>query len=163
MTEETQETCLCRNALVHAVIWPKGPKASIALIDTDEGVVHSEFKLTEPVKGSVYAAMMPDGFVLDCNGCTVLSMSGKLIVRTETEFDTVVVTERAEVTFEDRMQRLERRERRRERRERQLEEEARTLRERLAQREGDAEAVVEPSEPETAPEAATEPEDKQDA
>lgn len=162
MTDETQETCLCRNALVHAVIWPNGPEASLALLDTD-GVVQSEFRLTEPTKGSFYSSMMPDGFVLDCNGCTVLSMSGKLIVRTEVEFDTVVVTERAQVTFEERFARLERLQRRRDIRERKLEEEARTLRERLAQREGEAEPLVQPPEPETPPEAPTEPEVTSDA
>ncbi len=114
-----------RNELVHAVFWPDAehPKeAKINLVDTD-GVVQGEIDLDRPIKGAELASMVPNGFYLSPLKCIALSMSGKQVVATKAPFDTAVVTERPEVSFEDRMARLERREMRRERRERQREEE----------------------------------------
>ncbi|KJZ25120.1 hypothetical protein [Tritonibacter mobilis] len=108
MTEESQNIVAGydRNQLVHAVIWPEGPDgASATLYDTD-GVVLSEVPITEPVKGSVWSSLMPQGYKIDIAGCNVISMSGEVVVATRTEFDTVVVTERAEVSLEHTMQRM---------------------------------------------------------
>lgn len=118
---------LDRNTLVHAVIWPQGPNAMVTLVDPD-GVVASVVKVKEPLRGSDLAKMIPQGYGVETDACTVLSMSGELLVRTEGEFDTAVVTERAHVSFEERMARLERRERNNAKRQRRLEEENRLLR-----------------------------------
>ena len=123
-----------RNQLVHAVIWPKGKTATITMLDA-EGVVHSEFAVREPMKGSELSKMIPPGYGVEFDDCTVLSMSGEILVRTVGEFDTAVVTERAQVTAEERLQRLERREMRRERRELEREQENAELRRQLADRE----------------------------
>lgn len=108
-----------RNELVHAVIWPDGRKSSIALIDPD-GIVVATLPVREPLRGSDLSRLIPDGYCVDWDNCAVVNLSGEPVVRTVGQFDTAVVTERAELGFEERMQRLERRERRREKREIEL-------------------------------------------
>lgn len=98
-----------RNQLVHAVIWPIDELSAAALIDTD-GVIQGRMPVYKPVKGDELSRMIPKGYCLDFENCHVIKMSGDILVRTIGVFDTAVVTERAEVTFEERMQRLERRE-----------------------------------------------------
>lgn len=122
---------LSRNELVHAVIWPKGNKSNLALID-GEGVIHGRITVEEPLRGSDLAKMIPDGLWLDPQNCTVISMSGELLVNTKAPFDTAVVTERAETSLEQRLAMLERRERRREERERKNREENERLRQQIA-------------------------------
>lgn len=109
-----------RNQLVHAVVWPNGRKASLSLIDTNGGI-QSTFTVREPLRGSDLAKMVPDGYRVHCDDCHIVTMSGDVVVGTRAAFDTAVVTERAELTFEERMQRLERREARREKKQRQQE------------------------------------------
>jgi len=128
-----------RNQLVHAVIWPNSDHPSVYLVDAD-GEVKSHVNVAEPLKGSELSKMMPDGYMLDVSGCSVMNMSGKFLATTVAPFDTAVVNERAEVSFEERMLRLERREARRERREAAMVLRERELMERLKA----AEAVVEP-------------------
>lgn len=144
-------TLFDRNQLVHAVIWPNGKNPGLTLVDTD-GVVQSHVAIRMPVKGSELAKMMPPGHFVEPDQCTILSMSGRLMVGAKAPFDTAVVTERAEIGFEERMQRLERKERRREQRQKFLEAENRALSERLeaaSQRE-EQEQVVNPLEEEEA-------------
>lgn len=143
--QENQCLYLCRNKLVHAVIWPKGENPRIALIDTD-GVEQSVLTITEPVKGQHYSNMLPEGYHLEVQDCHVVSMSGKLVIATPVPFDTAVVTERAELTFEERLERMERRsiraEQERARREREREREVEALRQQLAEREREEAAPV---------------------
>ncbi|MGR3624505.1 hypothetical protein [Pseudophaeobacter sp.] len=101
-----------RNQLVHAVIWPVAGVGAATLLD-GEGVLQSQIEIREPVLGSQLSKMIPQDFFLDVHDCTVVSMSGQLVVATKSEFDTVVVTERAALDYEERMQRLERRDARR--------------------------------------------------
>lgn len=96
-----------RNQISHLVFWPNGKGSSLALV-SDQGEVLSQLDVKEPVKGSELAKFVPNGYSLDPGGCVVLSMAGQIIVGTKAPFDTSVVTERAEVTFEERMARLER-------------------------------------------------------
>jgi len=109
-----------RDQLVYAVIWPSASEALVQLIDTD-GVVVAAYPVLEPLKGSEVIKMVPDGYCLGFERCHVVKTTGSILVNTGVKFDTAVVTERAEVTFEERMARLERRERRREQRELVLE------------------------------------------
>jgi len=102
-----------RNQLAHLVIWPNAKTAVVSLIDPD-GEAVSEMSVREPIKGSELAKKMADGFAIHTKRCSVVSVSGDIVVRTRIPFDTAVVTERPVISFEDRMARLERRERRRE-------------------------------------------------
>jgi hypothetical protein len=141
-----------RNQLVKVVIWPNGPDAQIHLHDASEdSVIVGEVHVKAPLMGSELARKVPPGYHLAVYDCTVVSMAGELLVTTEVEFDTVVVTERAEKTFEERFAELEMRERNRERREKQREERERQreeqyqrdleeLKAEYEQREGDGEA-----------------------
>ncbi len=95
-----------RNALVHAVLWPKGKASSVSLID-DEGVSQGEYRIVEPVMGSQLSKMIPQGFFLHTGDCGVVSMAGKPVVATVAEFDTAVVTQKREVTFEERFKMME--------------------------------------------------------
>jgi hypothetical protein len=136
-----------RNQLVHAVIWPNEKPSQIALVDA-EGEVRSTVTFKLPMRGSDVAKWMPDGYQLDVGGCTVVSMSGRVMVNTVAPFDSAVVTERPEVTFEDRMLRLERRDKRREERAAQLERQYQTaLTELREQREEVVEDVTDDDEP----------------
>ena len=128
-----------RNKLSHSVIWPAGPDANIHLVNQNNDLV-AAFEVKEPIKGSDLAKLIPADYTLDFENCIHVTMSGDLVIGRQIEFDTVVVTERAEVTFEERMARLERRELMRER-ERQRERlELQRLREQAAARE----QVIEP-------------------
>lgn len=160
MSEKTFD----RNQLVHAVIWPNAKDAAIALYDT-VGVEVSRVKIDHPKKGADISRMMPQEYLLGVVGCTVVSLSGKPVVSTKAPFDTSVVTERPEVTFEERLARMERTELRRRKREAQREAEMEAAVEELAALRAERaaagisdEPVVEP-EPETTetPVAATEP------
>lgn len=142
---------LDRNQLVHAVIWPNGDDACVTLIDAD-GVYQSRFSVVQPLKGSDLARLIPPGYWLKFDGCTVLSMSGDVLVGGIAEFDSAVVTERREVTFEDRIAILERRDIRRQR---QHDHEMNRLRQ--AQERAEAAPVVE--EPQTAGGDSAEPKD----
>lgn len=141
-----------RNQLVHLVIWPNAKDARYNVVDPD-GVVVSVVKVNEAVKGAEISKVMPEHFQLVPHGCTVLSMSGDLVVKTKAPFDTAIVTERAVVTAEERLQRLERRERQREKIATLWQQERAELMARLK----DAEAVVEEPAPEPAPEPEPEP------
>lgn len=102
---------LTKQNLVNAVIWPNGPKAAIALFDTSDeggGEQVALVPITVPKEGREIAKMIPEGFSVDVEECTVVKLSGPIIKGTKGKFDTAVVTERPEVTFEDRMARLER-------------------------------------------------------
>lgn len=111
-----------RNKLVQAVIWPAGPNAHYSLIDA-EGVELARVAVAAPVKGFDLAKVVPPGLSVDVTDCEVLSMTGKNVARTRAQFDTAVVTERPEITFEERMARLERRDKRREEAEKRRQEE----------------------------------------
>lgn len=138
-----------RKLLVHAVLWPMTAKSAVDLVDAD-GVVRGGFKLTSPMLGSDIARFLPADFELMLESVNVVSMSGKLVHTTRSEFDTVVVTERAVVDVEERMQRLERREQRRERREAKQLEEIKRLRDLERNRNG-PELIEEPDSPPPAP------------
>lgn len=157
MTEEIQNIVAGydRNQLVHAVIWPQGPDAASATLYDTDGVVLSEVPITEPVKGSVWSALMPQGYKLDIAGCTVISMSGEVVVKTRTDFDTVVVTERAEVSIEETIRRMTVKAMRQER----AREERRAQRqaERQQEREDEPELVEDDTDPVTPEDSATEP------
>lgn len=139
-----------RNQLVHAVLWPNGPKATASLIDTD-GVEIAKFKIEKPTLGSELCRFLPADFHLDAYDCVALTLSGDLVIETRLDFDTVVVTERAEISIEDRMQRLERREQRRQRRQERELEELKRLREQEATRAG-PDLIEDDPEPDPAPE-----------
>ena len=111
-----------KNQLVHAVIWPVTNEAAMELIDTD-GVVQSNVPIQQPQKGDEVSRMIPEGFEVDVMDCYVVDLSGEIIKGSKAEFDTAVVTERAEIGFEERMARLERKEKRREKREARREQE----------------------------------------
>lgn len=113
-----------RNKLVHAVIWPAGEKPLVTLLDA-EGVVLGEVVVREPLKGSELSKMIPQGCELEIDQCTVVNMSGEVIVETALPFDTAVVTEKREETFEERLANMERRIKRREKRAERLEQEHR--------------------------------------
>lgn len=144
-----------RNKLVHLVIWPQGKKSAYTLTD-GHGEVAAQVEVDEPIKGSDLARMIPDGFYVIVKDCTVLTMSGKLVVATKAPFDTAVVTERAVVTAEDRLLRLERRERRREERAAAAEAENKELLRRLKEAEAVLEEPVHGIMPEAAEEVAAE-------
>lgn len=142
---------LTRNQLTYAVIWPSGPDAALQLV-TDDGEVYGEMSVTEPLKGSELAKLMPDGMAIVADQCSLITTSGKILVQTKTPFDTVVVTERAELTFEDRIAAMEVRERWRDRAYRAK------MAEMQAAIDGAGEVIEEPpAETETAPETVSEP------
>ena len=146
---------LTKNRLVHAVIWPNGEKPEITLTDK-EGVIQSYMRVRGPMRGDELSRMIPDGFIVDVHDCSVVNLSGKILVGGVGEFDTSVVTEKATLSFEERMNRLERIERRRQRRQADLEAENKKLREEL-RAELEAEAEPEPEVVEAAPEAESSP------
>lgn len=153
-----------RDDLVHAVIWPKGKSACVSLIDA-YGVEQSLYPVRAPRKGSELAKMIPQGYSLLVHECLVVNMSGKLVIGTSAPFDTSVVTERAEVTFEERMNRLERIQVRRDARQAQLERENAELLRQIEEGRA-AQSVVEPVTEETPPEppqSATEMQTDQEA
>lgn len=136
-----------RNQLVHAVFWPLGEgTAFLSLLDTD-GVVQGEIPVNEPLLGSEVARKMPDGFFIEPEGCTVHSMSGKYLIGTPQPFDTAVVTERAQISDTERLDRLETTARRYQQRQTALEVQNNALRQRLEA----AEAVTEPTVSESEP------------
>lgn len=105
-----------RNQLVHLVLWPNASGAGYRLVD-DQGEVIAQVKVTEPVTGAQLAKLVPKGLFIDPTGCTVVTLSGDIRVRTQGQFDTAVVTERSKPSLEERFALLERRERKREQRE----------------------------------------------
>jgi hypothetical protein len=140
---------LKRNELVHAVIWPVTADAQYNLVametveikgePTVKEVILGEVPVTAPVRGSDLAKMIPDGCCVKYDGCTVVKLTGDILVRTVAPFDTAVVTEKAQMSMEERMQRLELRERRRGQREKEREQETARLRAELeAERERNA-------------------------
>lgn len=144
-----------RNMLVHAVLWPVGPKAAISLIDTD-GVELANFPIDRPMLGSELARYLPAEHSVSFQQVQVVSLNGQLVVQTRVPFDTVVVTEKPVITTEERLERLERREQRRQRRFERDQEELRKLREQEAKRQG-PELVEEPEAPAPAPAQEAEP------
>ena len=165
MTEEAVEYVYGhkRNDLVHAVIWPKGPAALAILYDTD-GVIQGDVPIKDPVRGSVFANMMPEGYQISFSDCGVMSMSGELVIATRTPFDTCVVTEKREMTFEDRLIAMERRDRRRQLREQEREREHAELLRRAEEREQERlEPVVEEDAVQDSTQPTTEPEEPTNA
>lgn len=147
-----------RNELAHLVMWPREAKAKVELVD-EEGVVLSALPVDWPLKGSDIAKMVPEGFCIDPNGCTVVTMSGDILVSTVGEFDTAVVTERPEITFEQRMALLERRQQRSELREERLAAENQRLRDQVRaemEQETEEEPVVD-DEPDETPDPEPKP------
>lgn len=140
-----------RNQLVHAVLWPSRPKASISLIDTD-GVEVAKFPIDKPMLGSDLVRFLPADFHISMDNVYLATLSGRILIQTRLPFDTVVVTEKAAVSIEDRVARMERREQRRQRRFERDQAELRAFREAEANRQGppEPELVVpdgEPSDP----------------
>jgi len=92
-----------KDDLVFAVIWPNGDDANMSLIDAD-GVYLAHVPVKAPVKGADLARMVPKGFKVDTAKCVVVHTNGGLMARTKAPFDTAVVTERRELSFEEKMQ-----------------------------------------------------------
>lgn len=101
-----------RNQIAHLVVWPVHKTSSMELIDTD-GVSQSELRVTEVLTGHQLAKTLPEGCLIEFKECFVANMKGETIMGGKGEFNTIVVRERPEITFEQRMQRLERQERNR--------------------------------------------------
>lgn len=97
-----------KQKLTHAVVWPNGQKANVELVDPD-GEVQAKVPIKFPVRGSDLARMMPDQYTLETEACTVVSLSGKVLVASEMQFDTAVVTERREITMEEKIEIIARR------------------------------------------------------
>lgn len=129
---------LTRNKLTHSVFWPGKGDSTFALVNPD-GEVLPEVFFNAPFRGSDIAKLVPDGFEILTDNAVVLSMSGKVLIGEPTDFDTVVVTQRAEVSLEDRLAQLERKDRNRDKDLRKLKREKRKLEEEL----GALEPVVE--------------------
>jgi len=144
-----QKTEFVRNDLVLAVIWPTGPEAFLSLIDA-EGVFLGGFNVVEPVRGSEIAKMVPDGLRIHFNDCSVINTSGRLVYGKKQPFDSAVVTERAQQTFEERFAALERKERYRDRRAKRLEAELQSRIEEVQRLRDVPEVVVEGLPPEGA-------------
>lgn len=94
-----------RNKLTHAVLWPNGAEAAYSLVSPD-GEVIATVALIEPVKGSDLSRLMPDGFEISLNNATLVFKEGRYTNERQ-PFDTVVITERREVTLDQRLARLE--------------------------------------------------------
>jgi hypothetical protein len=143
--EQTQNPCYCRNGLVHLSIFPTSENASYDLIDQDEGEVYARVPVRDPLRGSDLSKMVPDGLQVEFADCVVFNMSGKLVIGTPIDFDTAVVTERAEMSLEETMRRLV----------------VVEMRKQAAQAQQQAQQQEAPAEPEEAPviepESATEP------
>lgn len=138
-----------RNKLTHAVVWPNAKNANVALVDSD-GTVVGEVSVKYPLMGSELAKRVPEGYTVQPTGCNIVSMSGRLVVGTRGVFDTAVVTERPEITFEERLARMERREANREKALARARERAARLEAKLAERD----AVVEQDQQQPEPEQA---------
>lgn len=152
---------LTRKELTHAVIWPAAAGAILRLIAPKWEVVNPEtgeveemedvpigqIELEGPMRGADLARMMPDGMLLGGKGCNIVSLSGEVVHQTKRQFETVVVTERAERTLEDRLAAIESANRRRQR-------EHEAVMKRLAEKE----AALNVVEPEPTPELTPEPE-----
>lgn len=133
-----------RQELANVVIWPAGSNAIMRLL-TEDGEPIAEYGIQAPVKGSELAKLVPEGMVVDASEAVVVRMTGKIVHQTKTDFETIVVTERAEKTLEERIQQIERsnrlvrerEERERQRRQREHDE----VMERLRKREAELEVV----------------------
>lgn len=137
-----------RNQLVHLVLWPNASRAGYRLID-GEGEVIAQVKVSEPVTGAALSKVVPKGLFVDPTGCTVVTLSGDVRVRTVGEFDTAVVTERSKPTPEERLALLERRDRKRDQREALLVAENAKILEALKERSNADETAQVVEEPET--------------
>jgi len=153
---------LSRKELNHAVLWPNGTKAAYSLVSSD-GEVVATVPLTVPVKGSELVRLMPDGFGVTLNNATLVFKEGAYTNERQ-PFDTVVVTERREVTMDERLARLEMRDANRQKALIEAKRSAQLAEKRLAEIEADsvieaandakaAEAAVEAQEPSEAPAA----------
>jgi len=105
-----------RKELTGVVLWPSsGAKtAAQVLLCSADGEMFASFTLDKPMRGEDLARVVPPGCGVETTGCEVISSAGKLKVQDQMRFDTAVVMERREQTFEDRMERLERQQRARE-------------------------------------------------
>lgn len=149
-----------RNKMVHWVFWPALKEQSRLELYGPDGDMIAVWPVKEPIKGDVVARMVPDGHFIEAIKCTVVSMSGRLIVGGKGAFDTVVVTERPVLTMDQRLEALERRERRRERLAQEAERQRQADHERRMKALEQGE-VIEP-EPEPEPEPESEPEPQPD-
>ena len=166
MSDQKQKNpCYCRNGLVHLTVFPSGESASYALHDPQTGEVYAIVPVRDPIRGSDLSKMIPDGLHVEFADCVVFNLSGKLLIGTAIEFDTCVVTERAEITIEERLQRMELRDQRRQALERKRQEEFERWKREQAEMQVDPTETEEAPviEPETAPEAQPEPEEETDA
>lgn len=151
---------ITRDQLSQLVIWPQGQKAQLSLVEAEHGEALASYVIRGPVKGSDLARMMSPNFYLDVEGAIVVDMNGEVVIGKPIPFETTVVTERAEISLDERLSRLERREKRREKREKRLAEQNAELVRQLAERDsvvdhtGLAESEQEPS---AEPEAASAP------
>lgn len=133
-----------RFELTHVTIWPTSAKALVAL--QHNGKTIGQFGLTEPLLGSVLAKSVPDGLDIQLENCIAVYMRGEMIIATSIPFDTVVKTERARPSLEDRLERLENLERRKVR-----------LLEQQARRAEQEEVIETPPSPEPEPAPVVEP------
>lgn len=109
-----------RDELLHLVFWPKGDVSSGLDVLNKEGEVLGGFPIVKPMRGFDLQRLVPGGYCIKPFGCAVFGLAGALVTITETPFDSAVVTEKREETFEDRFAKLEGRVRRAEQREAKL-------------------------------------------
>lgn len=137
-----------RNDLLHLVFWPNAAEGAGFDLVTEGGEVKGGFAIQKPITGVELQRFVPQGLSVVAHSCAVYGLAGRLVTITETPFDSAVVTEKREETFEDRFAKLEGRVRRSEQREAKLaKENAQLLAERAkaaseaAQAERDAQAA----------------------
>jgi len=102
--------------LTGLVFWPStGAQvdAQVLLCNAD-GEMFAAFKLEKPMRGEDLARLVPPGCGVETTGCEVINSTGSLKVQDQMRFDTAVVMERRQQTFEERMERIERAQRARE-------------------------------------------------
>lgn len=134
-----------RNEIVHSVIWPAGTEPVVALIDVD-GVQQGHFWLKEPMRGSELAKQIPADWFLQFQECTLVKMTGEVVIGNKIPFDTKVVTERAELTYEQRLLAVERRDKHRAKAEKQRQAEFEAFMKEQREKAEALEAVTEPPE-----------------
>ena len=88
------------------VIWPIDQKSKISILDED-GVVYGTMSLHVPMTSLELARFVPSWAYLETDNCHVTRLSGAMHCTTALPFDTTVSTERASISVEDRMARLE--------------------------------------------------------
>lgn len=109
-----------RNDLVHLVFWPSTVEGSVIDLVTGNGEVKAGFAIQKPITGVELQRFVPHGLSVVAHSCAVYGLAGGLVTITEMPFDSAVVTEKREETFEDRFAKLESRVRRSEQREAKL-------------------------------------------